>query len=405
MLVVTGLAVACSGTTEPGTATIGTTVDRSTLGPDNKATGSPIKIGFIVDGKTAAIDTTGQEAAANAAAKYVNDHLGGVKGRPIEIEWCYSLGTPAGSADCANKMIVDNVPIVLGSTPASPAPIVSALGQAGVPYFLNVAGDSSTVLAPNASVLTNTLGNVVAPIVVAKEKNAKRISVIIVDLPAAVGPFKGLAEPLFTKEGIESSFAPVPLGTPDMTPQVQAELSKNPDMFVVLGEPSFCTAALSAMNTLGFQGTKYINSQCMSPDLHSSVSGGIGGVLVGATASLDASDPEVALYLAAMATYAPEAVPNATATPDGWSPVLAWARAMNAGLTSSEITPQAVTAAFAAAPAQPMPLFAGQTFKCDRSAFKLTPAVCTKAFAVIELHDDGTPGPAKPIDVSPIVNG
>ena len=398
------LAVSCGSSTDGG-APISSTADVSKLGPDNKATGAPVKIGFITEGKTPTIDNSGMEAAANAAAKYANDHLGGIKGRPIEIDLCQTQGTPAGSADCASRMINDKVAVVLGATPAAPAPIVSALETAGIPYFIDTAVDQSAVLSPNTSVLTNTLGFLAAPIVVAQQNNAKRVAMIIIDVPAAVGPIKALAEPYFTKAGIEISMVPVPIGTPDMTPQVQAELQKNPDMFVIVGEPAFCTAGLTALNTLGFDKTKFINSQCLSPDLHTAVSGGIGGVLVGATSSQDSSDPEVALYDAAMAKYAPETTAHATATPEGWAIMLALTRAMNGGLTGTDITPETVKAAFLAAPDQTLPLFGGQTFKCDRSLFKLTPAVCSSAIAVIKMNDDGSPGATQAIDVMPIING
>ena len=393
----------CSSTTD-GASTISSTTDVSKLGPENKASGAPITIGYITEGKTATIDNSGIEAAATAATKYVNEHLGGIKGRPLEIKFCQTLGTPAGSADCANKMINDKVPVVLGATPAAPAPIVSALEQAGVPYFINVGVDQTAVLSPNTYVLTNTLGFLATPVVLAKQNNAKKVSTLLIDVPAAVGPIKALGQPFYEKAGIANNIVAVPIGTPDMTPQVQTELANKPDMFVIVGDPGFCTAGLSALHTLGFEGTVFINGQCLSPDLGTSVPGGIGGVYVGSTQSLDPKDPEVELYHAVMAQYAPEVTADATATPDGFSVTLAFARAMQAGL-QGDATPESVKAAFASAPAQTMPLFAGQTFKCDRTLFKLTPSVCSSAIAITKMNDDGKPGSTEAVDVMPIING
>jgi ABC-type branched-subunit amino acid transport system substrate-binding protein len=398
------IAASCGGTTEGGTP-ISSKSDPSLMGPSKPATGTPIKVGLITEGKTAVIDNTGMEAAANSAVKYVNEHLGGIKGHPIEIVLCQTQATPAGSADCANKMIADKVPVVLGATPAAPAPIVSALQGASIPYFIDTAVDQASVLSPNTYVLTNTLGFLASPVIIAKQNNHKKVATILIDVPAAVGPIKALGQPYYDKAGIENSIVAIPPGTPDMTPQVQAELSKNPEMFVIVGDPGFCTAGLGALETLGFEGTKFINSQCLSPDLHTAVAGGIGGVLVGATSSLSSSDPEVALYDAVMEAYAPDVEAHATATPEGYAIVVALARAMESGLQGDAFTPESVKAAFAAMTPQTMPLLAGETFKCDRQLFKLTPAVCSSAIAVIKMNDDGTPGPSEAIDVLPIING
>src|SRR5262245_43551420 len=66
-----------SATTE-GTGTTASAADL--LGPVNKASGEPVKIGMVSDGATQAYDNTDELRAAQAAAKYWNEHKGGIGG-------------------------------------------------------------------------------------------------------------------------------------------------------------------------------------------------------------------------------------------------------------------------------------------------------------------------------------
>src|SRR5579862_9572225 len=68
----------------------------SLLGQPNKATGTPVKVGLISDGKSATIDDTSEISAAQASASYINDYRGGVAGHPIDLVVCQTHQTPAG---------------------------------------------------------------------------------------------------------------------------------------------------------------------------------------------------------------------------------------------------------------------------------------------------------------------
>jgi branched-chain amino acid transport system substrate-binding protein len=396
-------AAACGSSTSATPTTPGTSADVSKLGPAKAATGTPITLGYIAEGKTATEDTSGEEAAANAAASYVNDHLGGINGHPIKLMICHSQLTPAGATDCANQMIAAKVPAVLAGTPAVPAPIVTALDAAGIPFFADVVVDTTALFSADVNAISNALGFIAAPIKMAKDQGFTKVATLLIDVPAAVGPVKLVSQPLYDKAGVTDDITAVAPGTPDMTPQVQAALGKGAQMFVVIGEPAFCTSALSALHTLGFEGTKFINSQCLSPDLASSVPGGLDGVKVGTNQSLDPADPEVQLYEAAMAQYAPGVAADQSATPAGYRSVLGFTRAMS-GLTGDLTSASAKNALATMAP-QPVPLLSGQTFQCTHKIFKLTPAVCSSGFAVVTLDADGKPTATDTMDVGPLVNG
>jgi branched-chain amino acid transport system substrate-binding protein len=393
------IVASCGIGTPAGTQPVGTRTDLALLGPMNAATGSPVKVGFITDGKSAVVDSSPETEGAQAAVKYINERLGGVKGRPLELQICETALTPAGAADCANQMARDKMPVVLAGTPGVPGPIVTTLETAGIPYFVHTAADQQAVLSPSSYALANVLGFTTAPVEIAQSNGVTKAATIIIDVPAAVGPIKAIAGPIYQKAGIANEFVAVPPGTPDMTPQIQGALLSNPQMFTIVGDPAFCIAGLNGLNTLGFTGPIFINSQCFSDELIASVTGGLERVKVGAAFSIDPADKEVALYETAMATYAPETLPHYKNAAEGFGITLALARAMNAGL-QGDLSPDSVKAAFASAPPQPVPMLEGQTFQCNRKLFKLTPSVCSTGMTVLTLDAEGKVESARAVDSS-----
>jgi branched-chain amino acid transport system substrate-binding protein len=208
---------------------------------------------------------------------------------------------------------------------------------------------------------------------------------------------------LFDKAGLSVDYVAIPPGTPDMTPQVQDALGRGAQMFNIIGDPAFCISALGALNTLGFNGVRLVNPQCLDANSATSIPGGIDGVKVATTESLDARDPEVALYEAAMARYSPGTDPHFSSTSGGFAIVLAFARAMS-GL-SGDLTPDSVRSTLAAMAPQPQPLLSSQTFKCDHSLFKLTPAVCSSGIAIVTLDAAGKAKDSVAFDTQAILNG
>ena len=404
------LLAACSSSTSSsgsgaasGSGTASNAPDTSLLGPANAATGTPLKIGFISDGKSEAVDNSAELIAADAATKYINEHLGGVQGRPLQLVTCETGLTPAGATDCGGQMADAHVPIVLSSTPGLPAQILPPLNAAGIPYFVDAGVDPSVLLPASSFVLTNTLGGLAAPVQVANDAHLTHVAMVVIDVPAAIGPIKSLGQPLFDKAGIAVDYVAIPPGTPEMSPPLQAALSNGAQMFSIIGDTGFCVSALAALASLGFQGTRMINPQCLTPDLAGQVSGGLDNVKVATTESLDASDPEVALYEAVLAKYAPDIKPHDGTNSGAYAVVLAFARAM-AGVTG-ELTPAAVQTGLTAMQSQPQPLLAGQTFRCDHALFPLTPAVCSSGIAIVTLDADGKPKSSAVFDAAPILNG
>src|SRR5260221_8979896 len=101
----------------------------SVLGSPNKATGTPIKIGFVYDGPGAAGDATDNFTGGKVAAQYANDFLGGINGHPIDLQGCDTTNTPAGGTQCAITLTNDKVAAVVTGSSTYDAPVFQGLSE------------------------------------------------------------------------------------------------------------------------------------------------------------------------------------------------------------------------------------------------------------------------------------
>jgi branched-chain amino acid transport system substrate-binding protein len=385
-----------SGHTSAGTST---TLDQAALGSLNKATGTPIKVGLIYAGQTQTLDDRPQWAMAKATAAYANEYLGGIAGHPVQLVGCSDGLTPAGSTDCANQMVAAKVAVVLASEPAQPASAIKVLAAAQVPYFVYQGADASLIANPYASIMTNPLIILAAPIKVAKEDGVSKVALIYADVPAAA-QITIIGKPMFKSNGLDLITAPVPLGTPDMTPQIQSALSAGAKQFVVVGTNDFCVSALKGLKTLGFDGKTVTNLNCLDSAAGRSISGGVPGVILASTESLDASNSEVVLYHAVGAKFAPgTAATDAGLASSGYAVTMGFIRAMK-DLAPGDATAAGVKSELTAMAPQAMPLLAGQTFQCNRKASSLLPAVCSNGGALITLTPTGGVAKTESFDAS-----
>jgi len=368
------------------------------LGTPNKATGTPVTIGYVNDGKSETIDLTPELQAAKAAVQYVNDYLGGLAGHPITLKTCETKQTPAGATDCGTEIVNAKVPVVLNGASGQSGTVYKAIKASGIPFVQAGSIDQDVILSKDAIVFQNGLGLILAgPAGLARDAGVKKAAILVLDLPAASGPVKA-ASPLFYKNAnVTADIIPVPLGAADMTPQVQAAIANGDGQFNVVGQPGFCTSAIKAIRTLGFKGPVVVIQQCIDSSSASATNGGYEGVKMLTSITSDPNDNDLKVYNAVMDTYAKGAEKGGVAS-NGYQAVVGFVKAMS-GLTG-EVTPQAIVAAFRSMRETPLPLGGGITFKCDGKQVTIAPALCSTKVLEATLDANGQPTSTKLIDTA-----
>jgi branched-chain amino acid transport system substrate-binding protein len=375
----------------------------SLLGTKHAASGTPIKIGTVGDGKTPSIDNTSQVTIAKAMVKYFNEYRGGIAGRPVELVSCETQGDEAKSTDCATEMIRNNVVMVVLPAISTLATVWRPLHDAGVPTFMyaptdhTILGDTKTSFAIGGP--TNVLINM--PVAVAKKGNAKKVVGVIIDVPAATEIYKTRAKDLMKAQGLDFELMAIPPGQADMTPQM-AQIAKQKDVAVQLvGNDSFDIAALKGLQATGFKGP----IACIGCDADS-VRTALGGYLEGITvatqgAAVGGDNTDVNRYHAIVAAYASGLtdIDNQTAQ----FAYITWAAMRDAlDKATGEVTAASVISTIRAMPNMPLALFGGAKLRCNGKADPVYASVCAKGSVVGTLDKTGHPANVQVTDSSDI---
>ncbi|MBL7500272.1 ABC transporter substrate-binding protein [Frankia sp. CNm7] len=397
-------AAGCGGSgqdeSESAPPSAGSTTD--VLGPVAPAKGDPVKIGVISDGKSPINDLTVELQVADATAKWLNDRRSGIGGRPIQLVKCEALADPAKTTDCANRMIEEDVAAVVVGLTAASENLWQPLHDAKVPVML-YAGNGGAMLRDSEStfILADPIfPRITLPIQLAKENGLKKVTAIIIDVPAALDIYKTVAPEQFRAAGIELKLVPVPPGTADMAPQMQT-IGDDPGLVYVLGNDSFCISALNGLRAIGFTGEVSGVSQCISDATREAVPGDVlDGMVIAATAPLGTDNPSSRLYKAVAQSYGTDID---TTLPGGISMFISLAGFQTAVEDiQGEITSASIAAAIKAMPEKELPGAGGLEFRCNGKASPTSPAICVRGGLVTTLDAKGQPKEYDVLGSSPI---
>lgn len=359
-----------------------------------KATEPPVKVGLL----TQAGDCDGcsgdlEPAAAEAAVNWLNKKMNGLAGHEIELVVCIHSNDPAKATDCANQMIADGVVAVIEGSDGVIGNVAPILQGAGI-ALINHSSTDDEVLEDEEStfILYDPLAQTVTlPIATAKEKKAKKVSVIVVDFPTATSIYESAAS-IFEDAGIDLEVVPVALGVPDMSTQAQQILLDNPKGVVsIVGHDAFCIPALNALNAVGYQGTITTISFCVTDAMREAVPGNvIEGMRFGSEAPVGSKDKSIRQYEKLLKKYAPEDV-----DPEDLTAVTVFQSIAALGLGTKnlqgEVTPASVIAAMKSMDNEVLPASGGRYFRCNGKASTFGASICSASTVSASLDAKGFP--------------
>jgi branched-chain amino acid transport system substrate-binding protein len=386
---------ASANTSAPST-TVSTLSTAALLGPNKPATGTPVKVGLITDGGNCSQCSGAryEPPVAQATVPWLNQHMNGLAGHPITLDICYSNLDPGAASDCANQMIRDNVVAVVIGSNGEIETAWKTLHDAHIPV-INDAATNPPLLndASSTFILNDPYAQVIVlPLALAKEKGAKKVTSIVIDLPIATDIYKS-ATNLVQQSGVELKVVPVALGTADMTPQAQAIVQNNPDGVVsIIGHDQFCIPALNALHAVGFTGTVQTISQCVTDSMRKAVPGNVvKGVRVAALAPIgDNADRSMQQYQAVIDTYAKGKVDTSDVVGLGVYQSLGAISVATQDLTGA-VTPASVTAAMKSMKNAVLPGSGGRLFRCNGKASQFGVAICSASVLSGTLDEHGNP--------------
>jgi branched-chain amino acid transport system substrate-binding protein len=401
------LGIACSGddSTSNSSGAVGGEQVEQLLGPEDPASGEPVRIGLISDGQSAAFDARTEIYAAQATVDYWNERRGGLAGRPIELVTCETGADPAVGTDCANQMVEDGVAAVAIGQSTAPEAIWEPLHQAGIPTMFFQTNGESIMSDPETSfVISNPLTTAFGlPISVAQDEGVDKVAFVVIDIPVAISLFESLGPQVMGNAGLDYELIEVPPGTADMTAQMGEVADSGAGVVQVVGYDAFCIGAFQGLRAVGYDGKVTAVSQCITDATREALPGGeLEGMYVTSGVALGATDdPTFQMYEAVMDAYGEDVDLDDNVSMVGYTVMAALATSLD-GITG-DVTPASIGAAIKAMPEQELPGGGGVTFRCGGSAMATNPALCSNQWLRSALDADGRPANYEAVDSTEIL--
>lgn len=383
----------------------------SLLGPANPATGSPVRVGVFNLEDNPLIDLSSTGDAAEAAAAYANDHLGGLDGHPIDVVRCADKLDAEATETCGDVFVQAGVVAVVAGQPATAEAIVPTVVAAGIPWIGSSPLSLPEIVATEDAFFfgSGAAGSLGAYAQYSADVGYRKVVIYAVQVPEVISLVQNLGAAIFAEAGIEVRIVGVPPGGGDATQAIHEGLVDGPDAVLVVGERTACQSVLAALHTLGSTAPKLVGQGCVD----NGVIGALGESAIDNVVVFGAGDPsgdhhEAQVYRAVMQRYTPGAEPSGL-TSVGYVSMLGLVRAVNAGglPDGDRVTGEQVMALMRAAKDVPRPLGNSGTFSCDRN--HLAPQVIKATMCTSEVlystYTGGIPGRYDKIDIAAILGG
>lgn len=358
----------------------------SALGTTDPATGSPVTIGMIIDGRDGGSGGSDVEQGARMAVEYQNEYGNGLDGHKIVLRFCANDDTSSGGYLCASEMVQRHVVAVVEPSSGQGQTEVPPLVQAGIPYIAMTGGSAAELTTTGAFALQGGVPAILGAVAEqAKQRGYTKVTVIVENESSVVLGTQVIGSLVFKSAGVGFDVITADPNATNLRPEVQQALAGGASALGVGGNVGFCAAFLKAYVALHAKVPKYVVSTCLgssilnSPSLDRVLKG---SMLAGAVTSSPRDD---ALYSGIVAKFAPSVNPDPDISANdfaGLLPVLSLASIMKGAPASSPLTAAAVLARTEAAKDVAIPLFGGATFTCDGAAIPLLKSVCSATSAI-----------------------
>lgn len=394
------LLAGCDGGDPPFSPTPATPTT-AVLGAEDPAGGAPVPVGLLDVEGDPAVGTPAVGDAAEAAAEYANEHLGGLGGRPIEVLRCADRADGTSAARCAERFVRRGVAAVVVGQAATPDTVIPVLRAAGIPYVgafpagaAELGDDGAFFLSPGFP------GLLAAQALHSRAQGFARVTVLAGADPQLRAAVDGVGRPLFAAQGVTLDV--VPVRAADAAAQVAAATADRPDAVAVLADSAVCAAVLRALRNVDPPVPTYVTAPCVASAVLDRVGRpGIDGTVLFTTGDTGSDEHEAALYRAVLQRYRPDTDPSGSAV-NGYLAMLGLVRGAADGGLAGEVTPWTVTAALEVATDVPLPAGAGARFSCDATAFPnpaIRATICAST-VIVSTYDGGTPSEPRTVDAA-----
>jgi branched-chain amino acid transport system substrate-binding protein len=389
IVAVLGITAACSddGTSTAESSSAG---DTTATSAGTRASGEPIRIGFV-NSEGGAFSVPELRVGNEVAESYINEQLGGVKGRPLQVSRCTTDGSPEASIDCANQLVEDGVVAVVEGTDLGGDAMLPILADAGVPLVGHVQFGPGRMFDDNSYYFgAAALAYGAAALRFYADEGAESVTWFLPDEPSSHAFTDSVLEPTSDQLGIDYKTVYYDAASPNWAVLAATAVSEAPDVSgSIAATDAQCAEMIGALRDAGYQG-RILAASCVG------LYDALGDDAVGVDTDADhwhpgdpASAPadkrgELEEYAAVMQAAGEDDLISGNA-------IISFADMINLSRIMSTIDGPIDGAAVAGAlrATRDFDSYAGPTISCDRSVIPGNSA-CSTDLLFFQVQDDGS---------------
>jgi len=359
--------------------------------PKAAGTDNPIILGMINQENTPLGSFPEIRLAAESAVTWINTELGGVDGRPIQLDTCITTFSVEKSQACAQEMVQKGAVAVTGGIDVSSNGSIPILEQNQVPFIGGVPVNNDEMKSPISFQFSGGSPGAMAAFAdyAANTQHAKKVVIIYGDYAPIKEAAQNYGTAVLKRNGVtDVTEIAYPITSTDFLPTLTKAKQLEPDAIFLAAADTACAPAMKTAYDLGITAKMYLVGACAAPAIaeqigEAAVSGRIFNIEGPLTAS---GPPEASIYGAAVAKYGDPKLPVASAGTIGFRDVMN-IYAMMLELGPDNISRQSLLDHARAAVDHPS--FNGHNYTCDGKQIPDLPAMCAPQQILVE-HRDGT---------------
>jgi branched-chain amino acid transport system substrate-binding protein len=235
-----------------------------------RATGAPIRVGFI-NTETGAGSFPEYSVAMKDAVRLLNEQLGGVKGRPIELDLCHP-GDAAQAEQCAQRFAADpSVLAVMHGALDSDTTAFHRVLSPRLPVLGGLPLQPADAQATNSYYFSSGQFGALGVVTYARQyARAEKVALLTTEGFAATERAVSAIRTGLEAAGIRATVARYPANSTDLTEPINASGAGTADLFIpVVTDAAHCVNIHNALQQLRINTQVLTLAGCLSQEVRS----------------------------------------------------------------------------------------------------------------------------------------
>lgn len=347
-------------------------------------TGEPIVIGMINQENSPIGSFPEMRAAVQAAVAFINAELGGVNGRPLQLNVCVTSFSVEQSQACAQQHVQSGAVAVMSGIDITASGSIPILEQNGIPLVGGVPATLAEMRSSSAFFFSGgTAGAYVGFAADAKAKGATKLAFAYGEFESFEVPAKEYGVKVATSLGLDTQLIPFPLTTSDFLPILSAAVESGADAITVGAADTACVPIVTTLHDLGYTGLLYLTGACAAAQILEQIPDELQGAITFNSEGPAEATTDGGLYQAVIDRYATE--------PAGGAGTVSFRSAMNLWAAMISIDGNVTAAAISETlrGAADHPSFWGHPYTCDGQQMPGLPSLCAPQQVLFHIPTDG----------------